>query len=259
MRLQGKVAMVTGAASGIGRATATRMVEEGAAVVCADIDAGGAERTASALGERALAVAFDVAHESGWEQAMRGTLAQFGRLDILANVAGMGIPGSIEEVQLADWERMVAVNLTGVLLGCKHAVRTIRASGGAGAIINVSSLAGLIGTGDLAGYTAAKGGVTTLSKSVAMHCAEQGLPIRCISVHPTYVDTGMLDPIAEAVGGRAAMLAAMSAQVPMGRVAQPLDVANTIVFLASDEAAMISGSAVLVDGAQLAGPRSVHS
>ncbi|KQX26038.1 MULTISPECIES: SDR family NAD(P)-dependent oxidoreductase [unclassified Sphingomonas] len=259
MRLKDKVAIVTGAASGIGRATALTFAREGARVVVADLNEDGASATAATIGDAAFALRLDVADEAGWAEATRRTADRFGRLDILANVAGIGFPGTILDLTMDQWNRMIAVNLTGVMLGCQAAIRTIAATGGSGAIVNVSSLAGLIGISDVAGYCGSKGGVTTLSKSVALYCAEQGLPIRCVSVHPTYVDSEMLDPVADAVGGRQAMLEAMARLVPIGRIATPQDIANAILFAASDEAAMMSGHALVIDGAQLAGPSSAHT
>ncbi|WP_347270633.1 SDR family NAD(P)-dependent oxidoreductase [Rhizorhabdus histidinilytica] len=259
MRLKDKIAIVTGGASGIGRATALTFAREGARVAIADIDADGAARTAAQIGEQAMAIAFDVADEAAWADATRRTVDRFGRLDILANIAGIGFPGTILDLTIDQWNKMIAVNLTGVMLGCQAAIRAITASGGSGAIVNVSSLAGLIGISDVAGYCGSKGGVTTLSKSVALFCAERGLPIRCVSVHPTYVDSEMLNPVADAIGSRQAMIDGMARLVPIGRIATPQDIANAILFAASDEAAMMSGHALVIDGAQLAGPTSAHS
>lgn len=259
VRLKDKIAIVTGAASGIGRATAMTFAKEGAAVGVADINMDGARATAETIGERALPLHLDVTMEEHWAAATSRIVERFGRLDIVANVAGLGFPGTILDLKMEDWDRMIAVNLTGVMLGCQAGIRAISATDGSGAIINVSSLAGLVGISDVAGYCASKGGVTTLSKSVALFCAEQRLPIRCISIHPTYVDSEMLDPIADAIGSRAVMTAAMARLVPMGRIATPQDIANGIAFAASDEAAMISGSELIIDGAQLAGPASAHT
>jgi NAD(P)-dependent dehydrogenase (short-subunit alcohol dehydrogenase family) len=259
MRLQGKVAIVTGAASGIGRATAIAFAREGARVGVTDINLAGAEATAATIGEAALPLRLDVTDEAAWAEATAATARRFGKLDSLANVAGIGFPGTIMDLTIDHWNKMIAVNLTGVMLGCQAAIRAISETGGSGAIVNVSSLAGLVGISDVAGYCASKGGVTTLSKSVALYCAERRLPIRCVSVHPTYVDSEMLDPIADAIGDRAAMVAAMASLVPMGRIAKPEDIANAILFAVSDEAAMLSGSPLIIDGAQLAGPSSAHT
>lgn len=259
MLLKEKIALITGGASGIGRAAAQMMAREGAQVVIADIDLKGAERTATQIGDGAFALALDVSNEADWMKACTNITEALGRLDIVANIAGIGRGGSIEDTSLDDWNAMIAVNLTGTMLGCKHGLKTIVATGGSGAIVNMSSIGGLVGPSDIAGYCASKGGVTTLTKSVAMHCAEQGYPVRCVAIHPTYVDSEMLDPVAQASGvSRQDLTAGMAKLVPMGRVATPEDIANCIVFAASDKAAMISGSSLVIDGAQLAGPPSAH-
>lgn len=258
-RFRGKTVFVTGGASGIGRATARRFVAEDARVIIADINEEQARTIAAELGGNAMAMRVDVSSEPAWEQAMQDTLAWAGRLDIMCNIAGIGRGGNIEEITLEDWNAMIAVNLTGTMLGCKHGVRTIASSGGNGAIINMSSIGGLVGPADIAGYNATKGGVTILTKSVALHCAQRRYPIRCVSIHPTYVDSEMLDPVAAAAGvTRQSLTAAMAQQVPIGRVATPDDVASAVLFAASDEASMISGSGIIVDGAQLAGPPGAH-
>ena len=258
-RISGKTVFVTGGASGIGRATVRRMIAEEAQVVIADIDEDRAKALADELGRDAMALRLDVSSEPSWVQGMKDTLAWAGRLDVVCNIAGIGRGGTIEDTALEDWDAMIAVNLTGTMLGCKHGVRTIASSGGSGAIINMSSIGGLVGPADIAGYNATKGGVTILTKSVALHCAQRGYPIRCISIHPTFVDSEMLDPVAAAAGvTRQVLTGAMAKLVPMGRVATPDDVASAVLFAASDEASMISGSAIIVDGAQLAGPPGAH-
>lgn len=258
-RLDGKVAVVTGGGSGIGRATCLTFVREGASIIVADINFDAAQRTAEQISDNAVAIKMNVASEDEWQQVIDRAITTFGKLDIVCNIAGIGSGASIEDISLDDWNAMVSVNLTGVMLGCKHGIKGIVRSGGSGAIINMSSIGGLVGVADIAGYCATKGGVTTLSKSVAMHCAEQKYPIRCVVVHPTYVDSEMLDPVASSAGvPRSALTADMAKLVPMGRVATPQDIANAVLFAASDEAAMISGSSLIVDGAQLAGAPSAH-
>lgn len=258
-RFRGKTAFVTGGASGIGRATVLRFIAEDAQVVIADINEDQARTLADELGRNAMAMRLDVSSEPAWERAMQDALAWAGRLDIVCNIAGIGRGGNIEDTTLEDWDAMIAVNLTGTMLGCKHGVKSIASSGGSGAIINMSSIGGLVGPADIAGYNATKGGVTILTKSVALHCAQRRYPIRCVSIHPTYVDSEMLDPVAAAAGvTRQSLIAAMAQQVPMGRVATPNDVASAVLFAASDEASMVSGSGIIVDGAQLAGPPGAH-
>lgn len=256
-RLKGKRALVTGGASGIGRAACNTLAGEGARVMVADIDATGCAKTVADIGDMAASVSLDVTDESQWQAAAAETTAAFGGLDILVNCAGIGFSGDFWDTTLEDWNRIIAVNLTGTFLGCKHVINAMRDSGG-GSIVNISSIAGVLGGEDIAAYSATKGGVTMLTKSVALNCAGKGLNIRCNSIHPTYVDSEMLDPVADMFGSRETMLAGMAELVPLGRVAVPQDVANMILFLASDESAMVTGSAILLDGGQTAGLPSRH-
>jgi 3(or 17)beta-hydroxysteroid dehydrogenase len=258
-RLRGKVALVTGGGSGIGRAICTLFASEGAHVLVIDLNGAGAAATAALLGDTASAHEMDVTSEPGWQNLTAACLDRDGRLDLLVNCAGIGRAGNFEELSLEDWNAQIAVNLTGVFLGCKHGVKAMRKAGHGGSIVNISSIAGLVGGDDIAGYSASKGGVTMLTKSVALHCAKYRTGIRCNSVHPTYVDSEMLDPVAATFPSRAAMIAGMAEAVPLGRIAKPADVANACLFLASDEAGMVSGSSLLVDGAQLAGLASRHT
>jgi len=257
-RLDNKVALVTGGASGIGRETCRLFAAEGASLLVADVNESGGEKTVASIGENAIFQYLDVTDEKKWEEAVATAMGVFGGLDILVNSAGVGFSGAFEDTSLADWNGLMNVNLTGVFLGCKHAVQSMKKTGG-GSIINLSSIAGLVGGEDIAAYSASKGGVTMLTKSVALSCAGRGLNIRCNSMHPTYVDTEMLDPIAELFGGRDAMRAGMAESVPLGRLANARDIANAILFLASDESAMVTGSAMVVDGGTTAGLPSRHT
>ena len=216
-RLKDKVALITGAGSGIGRAAAVLFAKEGAKVVATDIDMPGANKTAASIGEPSIALNLDVSKEEAWKMAVVSAIEKFGRLDIVCNVAGIGYLGTIEDLDMAEWHAMVAVNLTGVMLGCKYGVKGIRESGGRGAIINVSALGGVVGVSDVAGYCATKGGVTTLTKSVALYCAGKRLPIRCLSVDPPYVDTEMMDPVVAQFPNRQALMDELAKFVPMGR------------------------------------------
>jgi NAD(P)-dependent dehydrogenase (short-subunit alcohol dehydrogenase family) len=201
----------------------------------------------------------DVRQAEDWRSGVDLAVSRYGKLDIVCNIAGFGIPGTIEDMKMEDYHHMLEVNLTGTVIGCQIGLQGILASGGAGAIINLSTLAALLGPADAAGYAAAKGGVTALTRTVAMHCAQQRYPVRCVAIHPTYADTPNIDAVAAHVeGGRAALLSAMASQVPMGRVCTADDIASSILFLASDEAAMISGSSIVIDGAQSAGPPSIR-
>nr|WP_241262987.1 glucose 1-dehydrogenase [Parahaliea mediterranea] len=255
-----RVALVTGGASGIGRASCIALAAEGARVMVADLNGDGAAATARGLGDHGASVVMDVGCEADWERAMARIQERFGRLDILVNCAGIGVSGNAEDIEMAEWERVVAVNLTGTMLACKHGIRAMRAAKSTtGSIIAISSIAGVFAAPDLTAYCATKGGVTMLSKAVALNCAALGYDIRCNAIHPTYVDTEMLDPVAEQVGDRETMLGAMRENVPMGRLATAEDIAKSVVFLASDDSAMITGSTFLVDGGTTAGMPGRHS
>jgi NAD(P)-dependent dehydrogenase (short-subunit alcohol dehydrogenase family) len=245
-RTQDKVALVTGGASGIGFATAMLLAREGARVVIADIDRTAGERAAAALDERGAFQALDVTDEAQWIAATDATVRQHGRLDILVNNAGIALSQDFETTTLDDWRRLMAVNLDGVFLGCKQAVRVMKERGGA--IVNLSSVAGLIGDPRLAAYCASKGGVRLLTKSVALHCARRGYAIRCNSVHPSFVATPMLDRMLARARDPDKARAGYAAAAPLGRVAQPEDVAQMILFLASDESAFTTGAEFVVDG-----------
>jgi 3(or 17)beta-hydroxysteroid dehydrogenase len=246
-RLAGKVALVTGAASGLGRAIAERFAGEGARVMIADVDADGGARVAAALGAAARAVRHDVTSEADWAATLEATHAAFGRLDVLVNNAGVATIGDVERTTLAEWRRVHAVNLDGVFLGCKHAIPRLRASGG-GAIINMSSIAGIIGVHNLAAYCSSKGAVRLLTKSVALRCARRGDNIRCNSIHPVYAETPMVQGMLASAPDPAGQRAALEALVPLGRLAQPQDIADMALFLASDEARMVTGAEFVVDG-----------
>ncbi len=253
-RVTGKVALVTGGASGIGRGCALRLAEEGAAVVVADIDETmGTEtvRQVAQAGGQARYVHLDVTDEAQWQQTISDILAHEGKLHILVNNAGIGLGGSIVDFTLADWQRQQAINLDGVFLGVKTCIPAMRDSGG-GSIINMSSVAGLKGSANLSAYNATKGGVRLFTKGVALECAQNRWGIRVNSVHPGVIDTPIwtkVNPEYLAEGENAVDVEAMAALgVPTGEVGYPLDIANGVLFLASDEARYVTGSELVIDG-----------
>ena len=246
-RLVGKAAFVTGAASGIGRAIALRFAAEGARVALADIDATGGRAVAAEIGAAALFLAHDVTAEADWIANLERAAAAFGRLDILVNNAGIGPAGTIEKTSLEDWRRVHAVNLDGIFLGCKHGIAHLRAAGG-GAIVNMSSVAGLMGTPTLVAYGSSKGAVRQLTKSVALHCAARRDAIRCNSIHPVFAATPMVEKMIAASKAPNATRRALEDQVPLGRLAEAEEVAALALYLASDEARFVTGGEFVIDG-----------
>jgi NAD(P)-dependent dehydrogenase (short-subunit alcohol dehydrogenase family) len=242
-RLQGRVVLITGAASGIGRATAGRLADEGATVVVTDVQDAAGEAAAAELREAAgesLFVHLDVTDEDGWRTAV-----ELGRLDILVNNAGMGDLATIEETSLADWERTVAIDQTGVFLGMKTCADALKASGH-GSVINISSIFGTSGGfGTSPAYHAAKGAVRTLTKNVAVHWATEG--VRVNSIHPGFIRTPILD---QAEGTD--VWEAMTAMTPMGRLGEPQEIAAAVAYLASDDASFVTGLELYVDGGYIA-------
>lgn len=250
-RVNGKIAIVTGAASnpGLGHATAMALGREGATVIVTDIDLAGAEECAKAIrdaGGDAAALRQDVTSEDGWKQVIAYAQSTYGRLDVLVNNAGIAILKPIEALSLSDWNRQIDVNLTSVFLGCKYAAPAMRAAGG-GSIVNLSSVAGLVGLQTCAAYGAAKGGVRIMSKVLAAELGKDN--IRCNSVHPGFIWTNM--QAGAQVGGREAAEAS-TAGLPLGRVGEPDDIANCILYLASDEANYITGAEFTVDAGMTA-------
>jgi len=246
-RLEGKATFITGGASGLGRAMALAFVAEGAKVAIADIDRQRGREVVEAIGNNGLFLEHDVTSEDEWIANLAEAARRFGRLDTLVNNAGIGVRGNVESTSLADWRRVNAVNLDGPFLGCKHAIPLIAKAGG-GAIINISSVAGLIGARDSAAYCASKGGVRLLTKSVALHCAHRRNGIRCNSIHPVYTDTPMVEQMLAESRQPGKMLEAMKAMIPLGRLGTPEELAAMAVYLASDEARFVTGAEFVFDG-----------
>ena len=250
-RVEGKVALVTGGASGIGRGCAERLAQEGATVVITDVQDPKGEETVAAIakaGGKARYLRHDVTDEAAWTQVIADVAGTEGRLDILVNNAGIGISGSVLEMSLADWRRQTAVNLDGVFLGVKHSIPLMRRGGG-GSIINMSSVAGLKGSPTLAGYCATKGGVRLFTKAVAMECGNAKDGIRVNSVHPGIIETPIWLTVAPTGTNEPPDLDAISQMaVPLGVKGLPLDIANGVLWLASEESRYVTGAELVIDG-----------
>ena len=224
-RVEGKVVLVSGGASGIGAATARLVVQEGGKAILADRDEAKGRALAAELGGAAQFVALDVTDEMAWQKAVEASVDRFGGLHGLLNAAGVGVRNSIEDCTLEEYRRVNDINALGTFLGCKAAIPAIKQSGG-GSIVNISSVLGLRGASHAMAYCASKGAVRTLTKNVALYCAQMKYDIRCNSVHPGYIDTPMIAP----------------------RLGRPEEVANMILFLLSDESTFSTGSEFVCDG-----------
>ncbi|MGH7017382.1 MAG: SDR family oxidoreductase, partial [Caulobacteraceae bacterium] len=230
----GKKAFITGAAQGLGAAAAKRLAEEGAKVALADLNLEGAKAVAGEIdglwGPRtAFPFHLDVCDEAQWIFALEEADAAMGGINVLLNNAGISIGGDIETLSFEDWKRVMSVNVDGVFLGSKHALKYMRANQ-PGSIINISSIAGLIAAHNSPAYNASKAAVWLLSKGIALHCAKQKLDVRSNSIHPTFIDTPILDPLRQRFGKEEAE-AKLARQVPMGRIGEPSDIANAVLFL----------------------------
>ena len=247
-RVSGKVALITGGASGLGHATAQVLAEHGARVVITDVQVDAGTRVAVDIGRDVLFLRQDVSKEADWQRVMSQIIEEYGQLDILVNNAALLHMASIEETSLKDWHRIHAVNSDGVFLGCKYAVETMKGTTKGGSIINISSGAGLRPISLVPAYGASKSVVWSLTRTTALHCAESGYPIRCNSVHPGVIRTPMMEnTVPEGEDVDAVM--AMHAEVhPMKRLVTVEDVALSILYLASDESAIVTGFALTVDG-----------
>jgi NAD(P)-dependent dehydrogenase (short-subunit alcohol dehydrogenase family) len=248
-RLKDKVAIVTGGASGIGAATVKRFAEEGATVLSTDVQEELGQQVADEAGVQFMRQ--DVSDPESWDAVMDKVHGDFGRLDILVNNAGIVLGKSIEDIDLESWHHLLGINLTGVMLGCQKAISWMKqnSGGSSGSIINIASTSAFMALpGDIA-YTTSKSGVRMLSRSVAVHCAQAGLNIRCNNIVPGGTHTGIIDAAKEAVPNIMEMVASMS---PMNKIGQGSDIAGAAVYLASDDSAFVTGTDMLVDGGMLA-------
>ncbi len=250
-RLQGKLALITGAAQGLGAATAHAFAREGARMLLTDLNEDGAHDTARAVNKTygdgvALAARQDVASESDWIDVVGAARETLGGLSILVNNAGVVLTGTVEDFTLDEWRRGMAVNCDSVFLGTKHALKLMQVRQ-PGSIINISSIAGLIASHNFANYNASKAAVWMLTKSIALHCARKGWDIRCNSIHPAFVLTPILDDLASGKD-RETIMAKLVRQVPLGRLGEAEDVAHAAVYLGSDESRFMTGAEMKLDG-----------
>jgi 3(or 17)beta-hydroxysteroid dehydrogenase len=245
-RLLNKVALVTGAAKGLGEADARAFVREGARVILTDVDEDGGRRVAESLGAQAEFVRHDVRHEAEWIALMEHVRAKYGRLDVLVNNAGVVEVGTPESLDEASYRFVMAVSLDGTVWGCKHAIPLMRASGG-GSIINMASITARLGHPPVAAYTAAKGAIEAYTRAVAVHCAQLGDGIRCNVLLPDMIDTPMVRSIGQKRAEHAPTAAAAAAPTARPVLGEPDDIAHLVVYLASDESKFVSGQAFLID------------
>ena len=249
-RVENKVVLISGGASGIGAATARLVVREGGKAVLADRDEARGRALAQELGTSSIFVPLDVTREPAWQKAVATTVETFGGLHGLLNAAGVGVRNSIEDCTLEDYRRVNDINSMGTFLGCKHAIpamrKTIEEQGGGGSIVNISSVLGLRGASYAMAYCASKGAVRSLTKNVALHGAP--MKIRCNSVHPGYIDTPMIAPRLAGTIDNMSGRQWLETLHPLGRLGQAEEVASMILFLLSDESSFSTGSEFVCDG-----------
>jgi len=246
-RLSGKVAFITGASQGIGKQIAKKFSLEGAKVCIGDIDQDGGYALAKELGPHTSFAPIDVAEEDDWRAAVEQILESHDRLDILVNNAGVLETGTIEDTDLKTWQRIQAVNAASTFIGCKVAVKTMKNTGG-GTIINIASMAAVRPRSSTLAYAASKAAIVNLTKTVASHCAEQNYNIRCNVVLPGAIDTKMIYKNQTADQSDDAFLESVKSRYPMGRMGTPEEIADAVVFLASDESCLMTGAQLRVDG-----------
>lgn len=246
-RLKGKIAVITGAASGVGKCDALLFASEGARVVLTDVNEEAGRAVAAQIGDAALFVRHDIASESGWNDVFGAAQKQFGAPDVLVNNAAILQLGSIEDATLEQWQRILRINADGYFLGCQAAVRVMKEKGGS--IVNMSSVAALGGLGAFCAYSASKGAVTAMTRSIAAHCKQQGYKIRANTIHPDGILTPMTEPFfGSAEAGRQQITESVD---PRSRMCLPEDIAQLVLFLASDESRFINGSEYRIDNAQM--------
>lgn len=253
-RVDTKTALVTGGGSGLGEASSELLAAEGANVVVTDINEEAAQHTADIInqkGGKALALHQDVVDKSRWQEVIDATLSEFGHLNVLVNNAGISGTGAgpLEDVSLEAWRQVMQINLDAVFLGCQSAIHAMKDDQG-GSIVNISSVMGIVGSGGAA-YSASKGGVRLLTKSIAVYCGQNGYNIRCNSVHPGFIWTPMVRQIVDVldeIEDEDMLRAMLTERHPIGRLGVPEDIAKGVLFLASDDSAFMTGSELVIDG-----------
>ena len=243
-RLKNKVGLITGAAQGLGREMAKMMIKHGAKILITDINEDALKETAKELSCGYLIL--DVTKENHWKVAIKKIEENEGSLNILVNNAGIGGGGDIENTDLDSWHQVHSVNLDSVFLGCKYAIPLMRDSGN-GSIINISSMSGIVASHNMSAYNSSKAAVRHLSKSVALHCAKSTNLVRCNSIHPVFTRTAMVQSMIDSAPDRN-IEEKLVKQIPLRKLAEPIDIANAAVFLASDESSFITGTELVIDG-----------
>lgn len=250
-RVDGKVCLITGGASGLGRADAVRLAEEGAKVVVTDINVEGGEETVQLAGNDAIFIKQDAANEADWQSVIAKTVDHFGKLNVLVNNAGIVLVETVESTTTDQWRFAQSIMSDGVFFGCKYGIGAMKDNGERCSIINVSSTAAFLGYPVFFAYAAAKGAVRSMTKSVAMHCQMEGYTIRANSIHPGGIDT----PMVASASAQQGPPPAPGANTPPGPgLGEPIDVANTVLFLASDESKFINGAEILIDNGTIIQP-----
>ena len=254
-RVAGKIALVTGGAKGIGAATARLLASEGARVMLTDMDAKNGKLVVAEIkkaGGDASFMTQDVTIEKDWERVIKACVKTYGELNVIVNNAGIGIAGTAEDTPLEDWHKVMSVNMDGVFLGTKHAIRAMKKNKSANSIVNISSIEGIIADAGLAAYNASKAAVRNFTKSAALHCAASGYRIRVNSVHPGYIWTPLVEAHLKKMGDVKKLRQVIDAMHPIGHMGEPDDIAYGVLYLASDESKFVTGSELVIDGGYIA-------
>ena len=251
-RITDKICLVTGGANGLGEATSRLLAEEGGTIILTDIDETRGETLVQEIrdsGAQALFIRHDVTSEDDWENVFAKVIEHCGKLDVLVNNAGGGTYNDVETLSLKDWKNIIALNLDSTFMGTQMAIKSMKETGG-GSIINMSSVGGLVGSPNLVAYSAAKAGVKLFSKSVALHCGQNNYNIRVNTVHPGLIKTESGMEMASKATGMSVEDAetAFATMHPIGRIGKPIEIANMVLFLASDESSFATGGEFIVDG-----------